>query len=106
MVQKEEESWVAHHFPQPHFAKNKFGLSGWSFLFPPNQKHDVLDLSVLTWSFEPYVEFVPYSTLREFWAHKAQRLGGVSDHYLTAPLIAGFRSLDTRPPAPAPSTLS
>jgi hypothetical protein len=28
----------------------------------------------------------------------------VSDHYLSAPLIAGFRSLDARPPAPAPST--
>jgi hypothetical protein len=28
----------------------------------------------------------------------------VSDHYLTAPLIAGFQSLDARPPAPAPST--
>jgi hypothetical protein len=54
------------------------------------------------WSFEPYVEFVPYS--REFWAQKARRLGGVSDHHLTAPLIAGFRSLDAGPPAPAPST--
>jgi hypothetical protein len=45
-----------------------------------------------------------YHTLREFWAQKSGRLGGVSDHYLTAPLIAGFRLLDARPPAPAPLT--
>ncbi len=34
----------------------------------------------------------------------AGRLGGVSDHYPTAPLIVGFGSLDARAPAPAPST--
>jgi hypothetical protein len=55
-----------------------------------------------TWSFEPYVEFVPYST--RVLAQKAGRLGRVSDHYPTAPLIVGFRLLDARVPAPAPLT--
>jgi hypothetical protein len=53
-------------------------------------------------SFEPYVEFVPYST--RVLGSNAGRKGGVLDDYITASLIAGFRSLDARPPAPTPST--
>jgi hypothetical protein len=57
----------------------------------------------VTWSFEHYVEFVQYVLYESF---VLKRLGGWVRYRTTTlpPLIAGFRSLDARPPAFAPST--
>ncbi len=53
-------------------------------------------------SFEPYVEFVPYST----WVlgSKGPAVGWGIGHYPTAPLIVSFWSFNAHALAPAPST--
>ena len=53
------------------------------------------------WSFEPYVEFVPYST--RVLGSKGWAVGRGIGPPLTTPRIAGFRSLDAFAPAPTPS---